>query len=147
MSLPKENTVCFNIKVAWHSIHRMYNQQAAEHGLTTSIGFLLLNIDSKNGTPVTRIGPLLGLEPRSLSRMIKSLEEKGLIVRKADANDKRVVKIFLTELGKEKKEISKRTVKKFNQAVKQKVSEKKLDVFFEVIHDINQIIEKNQVFK
>jgi DNA-binding MarR family transcriptional regulator len=108
---------------------------------------LLLNIDSKNGTPVTRIGPLLGLEPRSLSRMIKSLEEKGLIVRKADANDKRVVKIFLTELGKEKKEISKRTVKKFNQAVKQKVSEKKLDVFFEVIHDINQIIEKNQVFK
>ena len=102
-SLPKEDTVDFNIKFAWHSINRMYNQQAAGHDLTTSIGFVLLNIDSKNGTPATKIAPLLGMEPRSLSRMLKALEERGLICRKSDPNDKRLVKIFLTDSGRQKK--------------------------------------------
>lgn len=145
-SLPKESSVCFNIKFSWHSIYRMYNQQAVEHDLTTSIGFVLLNIDSKNGTPATKIAPLLGMEPRSLSRMLKSLEEKGLIYRKNGDKDKRLVKIFLTDAGKEKKEIAKRVVKRFNNVVRQHVDERKLEAFFEVVQDINRLIEKNQIF-
>jgi DNA-binding MarR family transcriptional regulator len=124
----------------------MYNQQAVDYDLTTSIGFVLLNIDSKNGTPATKIAPLLGMEPRSLSRMLKNLEEKGLIYRESDTKDKRLVKIFLTSLGKEKKDIAKRTVKKFNSTLRQNIDPKKLEAFFEVIQDINKLIEKNQIF-
>lgn len=145
-SLPKEDTVDFNIKFAWHSINRMYNQQASGHDLTTSIGFVLLNIDSKNGTPATKIAPLLGMEPRSLSRMLKALEERGLICRKSDPDDKRLVKIFLTELGRQKKDIAKKTVRAFNEAIRQQVPSEKLKVFFEVIKDIQKIIDKNHFF-
>jgi DNA-binding MarR family transcriptional regulator len=145
-SLPKEDTVDFNIKFAWHSINRMYNQQASTHDLTTSIGFVLLNIDSKNGTPATKIAPLLGMEPRSLSRMLKALEERGLICRKSDPDDKRLVKIFLTDLGRQKKDIAKKTVRAFNEAIRQQVSADKLKVFFEVIKDIQKIIDKNHFF-
>lgn len=123
----------------------MYNQQAVKYDLTTSIGFVLLNIDSKNGTPATKIAPLLGLEPRSLSRMLKSLEEKGFIYRKTDPNDKRFVKIYLTELGKEKKDVAKRSVKRFNQVIRNKISEEKLQVFFEVVRNIQSIIESNNI--
>jgi len=145
-SLPKEDTVDFNIKFAWHSINRMYNQQASGHDLTTSIGFVLLNIDSKNGTPATKIAPLLGMEPRSLSRMLKALEERGLICRKSDPDDKRLVKIFLTELGRQKKDIAKKTVRAFNEAIRNQIDADKLKVFFEVIKDIQKIIDKNQFF-
>ncbi|MCX7744053.1 MAG: MarR family transcriptional regulator [Flavobacteriales bacterium] len=145
-SIPREQTVDFQIKSAWHSINRMYNQQAVQYDLTTSIGFVLLNIDSKNGTPATKIAPLLGMEPRSLSRMLKSLEEKGLIFRKTDAKDKRFVKIYLTELGKEKKDIAKKTVKRFNQVIKNEIPEEKLEVFFEVLANIHSIIESNHIF-
>ncbi len=124
----------------------MYNQQAAGHDLTTSIGFVLLNIDSKNGTPATKIAPLLGMEPRSLSRMLKALEERGLICRKSDPDDKRLVKIFLTELGRQKKDIAKKTVRAFNEAIRTQVSPDKLRVFFEVIKDIQKIIDKNHFF-
>jgi DNA-binding MarR family transcriptional regulator len=124
----------------------MYNQQGVEHDLTTSIGFVLLNIDSKNGTPATKIAPLLGMEPRSLSRMLKNLEERQLIYRENDTKDKRLVKIFLTEQGKEKKEIAKKTVKRFNNVIRQHIDAKKLDAFFEVVQDINKIIEKNNIF-
>ncbi len=135
----KEETIDHNIKAAWHAISRMYNQQATKHDITTSIGFVLLNIHSEEGTPATKIAPLMGLEARSLTRMLKTMEEKKLIYREQDRIDKRSVRIFLTELGKRKKEISRETVLLFNNRVREAVSENKLKVFFEVMNEINQL--------
>ncbi|WP_277485746.1 MarR family winged helix-turn-helix transcriptional regulator [Catalinimonas alkaloidigena] len=141
--MKKEETVDYNIKTAWHAIYRMYNQEALKSNFTTSIGFVLLNIDSKEGTPATKIAPLIGLESRSLTRMLKNMEEKGFIIKRPDPNDRRSVRIFLTELGKEKKEISRKTVLGFNHSVREQVSEDKLEVFFEVISVINRIVEED----
>ncbi|GAB2552028.1 MarR family winged helix-turn-helix transcriptional regulator [Rufibacter soli] len=141
-----EETVDFNIKVCWHAIARMYNTQAAKNDITTSIGFVLLNIDREKGTPATKIAPLLGLEARSLTRILKSMEEKGLIYKVADEQDKRSVRIHLTDLGLEKREVSRITVKQFNQKVLEVIPEKQLDVFFKVIGQINHLIEAKEVF-
>ena len=144
-AMKREETVDYNIKACWHAISRMYNQEAMQHDITTSIGFVLLNINAEEGTPATKIAPLLGLEARSLTRMLKSMEEKELIYRKADPTDRRLVRIFLTEKGKEKKEVSRRTVKAFNLAVRETIPEEKLKVFFEVINQINRLIEDNKI--
>lgn len=141
-----EETVDYNIKVAWHAISRMYNTQAAKHDITTSIGFVLLNIDQENGTPATKIAPLLGLETRSLTRILRSMEEKGLIYKQADTQDKRSVRIFLTPEGLRKKEISRQTVRHFNQKVREKVSQSQLDVFFKVVGQITGMIEGKTLF-
>ena len=141
--MKREETVDFNIKASWHAISRMYNQKAIKNDITTSIGFVLLNIQSDEGTPATKIAPLLGLEARSLTRMLKTMEEKGFIYKQPDLHDKRSVRIFLTELGKQKKEISRITVKNFNNEVRSKISNEKLKIFFEVIQDINKVVEKN----
>jgi len=135
----REETVDHNIKAAWHAISRMYNQQAGKHDITTSIGFVLLNIHSDQGTPATKIAPLMGLEARSLTRMLKTMEEKKLIYREPDPLDKRSVRIFLTALGKRKKEVSRETVLLFNNKVRELVPESKLKVFFEVMNEINQL--------
>src|ERR1051325_90800 len=109
----REETVDHNVKAAWHAIARMYNQQAAKYDFTMSMGFVLLNINSEEGTPATKIAPLMGLEARSLTRLLKTMEEKSLIYRKADETDKRSVRIYLTKEGKEKKERSRQVVLKF----------------------------------
>jgi len=134
----REETVDHNIKSAWHAISRMYNHQAGKHDITTSIGFVLLNIHS-DGTPATKIAPLMGLEARSLTRMLKTMEEKKLIYREPDPIDKRSVRIFLTELGKKKKEVSRETVLFFNNKVRELVPESKLKIFLEVVNEINQL--------
>jgi len=145
--MKREETVDYNIKAAWHSISRMYNQQALKYDGTMSMGFALLNIHSDEGTPATKIAPLMGLEARSLTRLLKSMEEKGLIYRKADKTDKRSVRILLTKEGKKMKENSRETVLRFNEAVRQEIPNQKLNVFFEVLQNINQIIEKNNVYE
>jgi DNA-binding MarR family transcriptional regulator len=143
----KEETVDHNIRTAWHAIARMYNQQALKYGGTMSVGFALLNINSDEGTPAMKIGPLMGLEPRSLTRLLKSMEEKGLIYREADKIDKRSVRIYLTKEGKKNKEKSRETVLRFNEAVREEIPNDKLDVFFEVLQEINRMIDKNNIYE
>ncbi|OGX90729.1 MarR family winged helix-turn-helix transcriptional regulator [Hymenobacter coccineus] len=141
-----EETVDYNIKVAWHAISRMYNTQAAQNDITTSIGFVLLNIDQEYGIPATKIAPLLGLETRSLTRILRSMEDKGLIYKQADTQDKRSVRIFLTPLGLEKKEISRQTVRHFNAKIREKIPQSQLDVFLKVTAQITGIIEGKTMF-
>jgi len=141
-----EETVDYNVKVCWHAISRMYNTEAAQHDITTSIGFVLLNIDPQEGSPATKIAPLLGLEARSLTRLLKSLEEKGLIYKKGDAQDKRSVRICLTENGLAKREISRQTVRHFNQKIRAKIPEKDLATFFKVIIQISRMVDNKEIF-
>lgn len=145
--MKREETIDFNIKASWHAIARMYNQQALKYGGTMSVGFALLNINSEEGTPAMKIGPLMGLEPRSLTRLLKSMEEKGLIYREADKVDKRSVRIYLTKEGKKNKEKSRETVLRFNEAVREEIPSDKLDVFFEVLQEINRMIDKNNIYE
>lgn len=145
--MKREETIDYHIRSAWHAIARMYNQQAAKHNATMAIGFVLLNIDVEEGTPATKIAPLMGLEPRSLTRLLKSLEEQGAIYREVDKIDKRSVRIFLTEEGKKGRERAKETVLQFNEAVRNEIPEEKLNVFFEVIQKINKIIERNNIYE
>lgn len=140
--MKKEETVDYHIKTAWHAIARMYNQQALAFDGTMAIGYALLNISSEEGAPAMKIGPQMGLEARSLTRLLKSMEDKGLIFRQADKNDKRSVRVFLTREGKKMKEKSRETVLRFNEAVREEVPVQKLKVFFEVIQEINQVIER-----
>ena len=145
--MKQEELIDYSIKATWHSIARMYNQYAVKHHITTSMAFVLLNIDSENGTPATKIAPLMGMESRSLTRILKSMEEKKLIHRKRDNSDGRLVMIFMTDLGKEKKEIAKLKVKTFNSIIKNKIPKTKLSVFFEVMSSINELIENGEIKK
>lgn len=145
--MKREETIDFNIKAAWHGISRMYNQQAAKYGGTMSIGFALLNINTEEGTAATKIAPMMGLEARSLTRLLKSMEEKGLIYRETDKNDKRSVRIMLTKEGKRNKENARATVLRFNEVVRDGVPEPKLQIFFEVLQNINRMVEQNNIYE
>jgi DNA-binding MarR family transcriptional regulator len=136
-----EETVDYHIRAAWYGFFRMYNQEAVKHGFTTSIGFVLLNLHFELGTPATKIAPLMGMESRSLSRMLNSMEEQGFIRKEQDEHDKRSVLIFLTEKGREKREISRLTVKGFNEELSTKISAEEFRTFVKVMNKINSQIE------
>jgi MarR family transcriptional regulator, organic hydroperoxide resistance regulator len=138
-----DKTVDYHIKSGWHAISRMYNSYAAPFDMTMAIGYVLLNIDKKKGTPATKIAPALGLEARSLTRMLKSLEDKKWIRREIDEDDRRIVNVFLTEEGKRKRDYARQGVILFNDAIYEKIGEEKLNIFFEVMQNINEIVNND----
>lgn len=142
----KEKTIDYILRATWQAVSRMYNEEASKFEGSMAIGFALLSIDKEDGTPSTYISNRMGMEPTSLTRTLKTLEEKGLILRKRNPEDGRGVLIYLTELGKEKRELSKSTVLKFNEVIKQNISEEKLQHFTEVADVINTLINEKKIF-
>ena len=142
----KEQTIDHVLRATWQSVAKMYNEQAANHDSTMSMAFVLLNVDIENGTPSTALGPLMGMEPTSLSRILKSMEEKGLIYREKNPVDGRGILIKITEFGLEKRNISKEHVFKFNETVRKHISQEKINHFFEVTQTINKLINDKTIF-
>jgi DNA-binding MarR family transcriptional regulator len=124
----------------------MYNEEASKFDGSMAIGFALLSIDKEEGTPSSYISNRMGMEATSLTRTLKTLEEKGLIIRKKNPDDGRGVLIYLTELGKEKRELSRNTVLKFNEVIRQNVSDEKLQNFIEVADVITELINEKKIF-
>ena len=148
MSKKHTETVDSKLKSAWQIISRMYNAEAAQYGGSIAIGHFLLNIDSDEGAYASDIAPKLGLESTSLSRIIKALEDEKLIIRKADKEDKRKVKLILTQKGKENKELAKKIVRNFNSEIENKIGKNKIDEFLKTVNDIISLAEeKNKILK
>jgi DNA-binding MarR family transcriptional regulator len=134
-------------RAAWQAIAKMYNEEASKQGTSMATGLALLSIDPVNGTPSTSIAPKMGMEATSLSRTLKTLENKGLIIREPNPNDGRSVLLKLTKEGLEKRDLSKSFVLEFNEKVAQKIDIKKLETFREVSETIIELIQSKNIYK
>lgn len=141
----KNKTLDSVIKNTWQAIARMYNEEASQYGASMALGYALLNID-KEGTPSTALAPRLGMEPTSLTRTLKTMEEKGLIVKKKNPKDGRGVNIYLTPLGVEKRGLSKQTVINFNNKLLETFSQQEIDNFIQMSEKIQNIILTKKKF-
>lgn len=142
----KDKTIDYVLRTTWLAVNKMYNEEAAKFETTMATGFTLLSIDPEEGTPSTSLGPIMGMEATSLSRILKTMETRGLIERKPNPNDGRGVLIHLTEFGREKREYSRDRVLTFNNVVRQNISEEKLNAFYEVSETINELISNKKIY-
>ena len=128
----KKTTIDASLRSTWNAVSKMYNREASKFDSTMAMGFALLNIEPE-GTPSSSLGPKLGIESTSLSRLLKSMEEKKMITRSPNPSDGRSVLIFLTPFGKEKRDDSRSVVLGFNQKIEEQLSEIQIKHFFDVI--------------
>lgn len=144
--LLKEKTIDYVLRAMWMSIQKMYNEEASKKDSTMATGFALISIDPNEGTPSTSLGPKMGMEATSLSRTLKTMENKGLIERRPNPNDGRGVLIHLTPFGREMRDFSKQVVFRFDQAVQETVSTEDLETFKNVANSIMDMIQSKQIF-
>ena len=142
----KDKTIDYVLRATWQAVARMYNEEATKYDATMATGFALLSLDREDGTPSTALAPKMGLEATSLTRTLKSMEDRGLIIRKKNPNDGRGMLIYLTEFGKEKRELSRNTVLKFNESIRKNISQEKIQHFMEVAESINELIQEKNIF-
>jgi MarR family transcriptional regulator, organic hydroperoxide resistance regulator len=142
----KEKTIDYILRTTWLAVNKMYNEEASKFESTMATGFTLLSIDPDNGTASTALGPKMGMEATSLSRILKTMEKNKLIERKPNPEDGRGVIIHLTDFGKEKRELSREKVLTFNNAVRNSISEEKIRHFYEVADTINDIVINKKIY-
>jgi len=142
----KDKTIDYVLRTTWLTVQRMYNEVAATIDSTMATGFTLLSIDPEKGTPSTALGPKMGMEATSLTRILKTMEKNKLIERHPNPKDGRGVIIRLTEFGLEKRDFSRDKVLQFNDAIKNNVTEEQLNHFYEVAEVINHMVSNKKIY-
>ena len=131
--------VVYQIKTAWLQIQKMGDKIASKYDASLSMAFVLMAIFEESGTPVTKIAPRIGMEPNSLSRLLKRLEKKNYIYKQKDKADKRIVLIRLTELGIDRREVALRAVFQMEKTLIKKLTDQDLQGFFKVMNAVNTL--------
>ena len=142
----RDKTIDYALRTTWQAVARMYNEEASKYDASMAVGFALLSIDKEEGTPSTYISNRMGMEPTSLTRTLKTMEDRGLIYRAKNPDDGRGVLIFLTDEGREKRELSKNTVLRFNEVIRNQISDEQLKHFMEVSDLILDLIAEKKIF-
>ena len=136
--MKQQETVDYFLKVVWQNVSNVYNQIASGFGITQSIGYMLINID-KEGTAVSQLAALLAVKATSLSRMLNNMEELGLIYREASECDKRSVKVYLTDFGREKRKLAKEVVINFNEYLGENLSVQEKNNLIKTLEKLNKL--------
>ena len=135
----KVESVDLMLKSVWLAVSKMYSEQASLHNSTAVQALTLLKIDPKEGTRSTNLGPKMAIEPTSLTRIIKLLEDNGYIYKEKTTSDKREVIIKLTDKGLKSRNLSKEVVVNFNKKVVERINPEKYAVFKDVMSEIMKI--------
>ncbi|ANK61432.1 MULTISPECIES: MarR family winged helix-turn-helix transcriptional regulator [Loigolactobacillus] len=71
-----------------------------EFGLTRLQAITLRNVYKRPGTTMTELAKTIGITRPQLTRIIGTLEERGLLQRQHNEENRRVVNVYRTEKGK-----------------------------------------------
>lgn len=132
------------LKSAWQSVANKYNSIASHYGFTQAAGYILINIH-KEGTTVSNIANSTGVKTTSLSRILSNLESLGFIYREPCKVDKRSVRVYLTELGIEKRKIAKSVVRDFNDYLSESLNDEERTQFVRIMSKINDLANTYEV--
>ena len=143
INMNQNETIDYFLKATWQTVANKYNNIASQHGFTQAAGYILLNIH-KEGTTVSQIANYTGVRTTSLSRVLNNLESLGFIYREISAQDKRSVKVYLTELGVEKRRLAKDVVRGFNAYLEAALTEEEREQLVNMLIKINELAANSE---
>jgi DNA-binding MarR family transcriptional regulator len=95
------HSIFFRLKRGHHSTLRITRVMLAKMGLTAARFDLLYAVNEhRNGVPQTGLRRVLGVSRATVSRMLGSLEQLGLLKRSVDGLDRRRKRVHLTTRGR-----------------------------------------------
>lgn len=129
--------LCFLMDVATRKITRSYNRRLRRFGITYNHLFILTCLWEQDGVNVKDLSKQLLLDSSSLTGHLDRLEKRGLLQRQDDPEDRRAVRVFLTEKGRILKEQLEPIGLELKQTLQQGVPQAKIAAFAETLHRIH----------
>ena len=88
--------IAFTIMDVARMMKTYADQRARQYGMTRAQWAVLFRLDRSEGLKQSELAEILDLQPITLTRLLDRLAENGLIERRADPNDRRANRLFLT---------------------------------------------------
>jgi MarR family transcriptional regulator for hemolysin len=94
--MPIQREIAFTIMDVARMLKTYADQRARRFGISRAQWGVLVRLDRSEGLKQSELADILDLQPISLTRLLDRLAENGLIERRADPNDRRANRLFLT---------------------------------------------------
>lgn len=94
-------SVGFTISTTGYAIARLFRELLAPLGLEPREFALLRTVATSEGVTQQAIGERMGVAPSRMVAFVDSLEERGLLERRQNPDDRRARALFLTPSGRE----------------------------------------------
>src|SRR5215471_7787903 len=96
----REEPLGFALGAAARKLGKFYAKALAGHPLTPSQLFLLRQLWLEDGLPLRDLGVRAQLDATSTTWLADQLEQAGLVQRRRNDTDRRIVRVWLTEAGR-----------------------------------------------
>lgn len=133
-SLLLKNQLCFPLYAASRMVTAAYTPFLKPLGITYTQYLALLVLWEKTSVTVGELGRALYLDNGTLTPMLKKMEQAGLLVRKRDTADERIVVVSLTKKGESLKQKALHIPGKLKSCLP--VDHKKAEQLYTILYDI-----------
>jgi MarR family transcriptional regulator, organic hydroperoxide resistance regulator len=99
---------------AYRTLSDSFLDQIAMHRAQTSV---LCKLFHQDGITQSEIAQQLSIQGATVTEMMQRMEEAGLVTRRRDADDNRLVRVYLTDTGQEKERAIREQFAKLESAV------------------------------
>lgn len=118
-----------------------------EYGITSAEYAFLLYLYRKDGLTQDDLSTYLYIDKSATARAIKSLEEKGYIIRNKDSVDKRCNRVYLSEKAKSHEDEIKRRVLRWSEFLTEDMDEETIDMTFTILEGMVEKVERTKLKK
>lgn len=132
-----------SLSISSRKMHTMFDNLGKEHDLTLSRARLLHRLARSSDVNQTELASLLEIEHSSLVRLLDNLEKQGFIQREADATDRRMKRIILTDAGHEQSALTDRISQSMAKVMLAGIDDAALVNAMDVLNRITQNIKAN----
>jgi DNA-binding MarR family transcriptional regulator len=129
--------VCFLLDVATRRITKFYNRRLRPFGITYNHLFILTCLWERDGVHVKDLAKQLYLDSSSLTGHLDRMERSALVVRQDDPDDRRAVRVFLTEKGRYLKDQLEPIGQELKETLQQGVPPEKIRAFTAALRSIS----------
>lgn len=91
----------FSFRVVMKKIDRTLSQQLDPYGVSIPQSFILYSLLEEDGATLKEIGNKTLIDSSSMTVLVDKLEKDELVVRKLDSQDRRAIRVFITDKGRD----------------------------------------------
>jgi MarR family transcriptional regulator, organic hydroperoxide resistance regulator len=133
--------LCFLMDVATRKITKFYNRRLRRFGITYNHLFILTCLWEQDGVNVKDLSKQLLLDSSSLTGHLDRLGKRGLVLRQDDPDDRRAVRVFLTEKGRQLQEQLQPIGRELKETLQRGVPPKMVRAFAGALHHISSRLD------
>ena len=142
MAIERDEMLCFSLGVAMRRISRIYAEALAEHEITPPQLFLLSCLGKQDGQKPRDLAQQVCLDTSSITGLLDRTERAGLVVRRPDPCDRRALRIYLTDLGRQRLEDLDPVVQQLQQRIRREFfadySEEQVQLFLRMLQHVQE---------